>query len=330
MSNKNQEIRDELINQIINDIIEGILDTLINSSIYAKKEELIIQEEDIVYQLTSYNIQKDYDNISYIDLRDCEKKLKKYKNISDNSSILIFKIDYIIPGLYIPIVEYKFFHPDTKESLDLNTCIDSPISLSYPILKDINNNTFMHDPNNEYYNDKCYPYTTDNGTDIILNDRKKEYNNKNLGLCEKNCRFIGINNENKKSNCECEVKKTFKVIANYKDELLNNFIDFKSTMNIDIIFCINTLFNLDGIKNNIGSYIIMTDIIFTIINCILFYAKGYKALFFKIKSIIKEKKSDINNKEEKKYFEKKNEIDLNKKYVPRKKKLKKKKEKEIH
>ena len=107
---------------------------------------------------------------------------------------MIFKIDYIIPGLYIPIVEYKFFHPDTKESLDLNTCIDSPISLSYPILKDINNNTFMHDPNNEYYNDKCYPYTTDNRTDIILNDRKNEYNNKNLGLCEKNSRFIGINN----------------------------------------------------------------------------------------------------------------------------------------
>ena len=76
-------------------------------------------------------------------------------------------------------------------------------------------------------------------------------------------------------------------------------------MNFDIILCINTLFNLDGIKNNIGSYIIMTDIIITIINCILFYAKGYKALFFKIKSIIKEKKSDINNKEGKKYFEKK-------------------------
>ena len=184
----------------------------------------------------------------------------------------------------------------------------------------------MHDPNNEYYNDKCYLYTTDNGADIILNDRKKEYNDKNLGLCESNCKFVGINNENKKSNCECEVKKTFKDFKNIaidKDKLLNNFIDFKSTMNIDIIFCINTLFNLDVIKNNIGCYIIMIDIIIIIINCILFYVKGYKELFFKIKSIIKAKKSDINNKEEKKFFEKKNEMDLNKKYAPPKRNMNK-------
>ena len=299
MHYKNQDLRDDLINQMLKDISEGILDNLINSSIYEKKEDLIIQEEDIVYQLTSCNTQKDYDNISYISLGECENKLKKKNNIIDNSSILIFKIDYTIPGLYIPIVEYKFFHPETKEPLDLNACIESPISFSYPILKNIDNNTFKHDPNNEYYNDKYYPYTTDNGTDTILNDRKKEYNNNNFSLCESNCKFIGINNENKKSNCECELKKTFKDSKQLKidkDKLLNNFIDLKSTMNIDILLCINTLFNLDGIKNNIGSYITMTDIIITIINCILFYAKGYKALFSKINSVIKEKRKDkINN-----------------------------------
>ena len=245
---------------------------------------------------------------------------------------MIFKIDYTIPGFYIPIVEYKFFHPDTKEPLDLNPCIESPISLSYPILRDINNNTFMHGPNNEYYNDKCYPYTTNNGTDIILNDRKKEYNNNNFGLCENNCKYIGINNENKKANCECEIKKSFKDIKSIsidKDKLLNNFVDFKSTMNIDIFLCKNTLFNLDGIKNNIGSYITMTDIILSIVNCILFYVKGYTALFSNIKSIIKEKSKDIinniitlnncdiiNNKEEKKFHEKSNELNINKNYAP--------------
>ena len=328
MRHKNQEFRDELINQMLKDITEGILDTLIYSSINEKKEDIIIQDEDIVYQLTSSNSQNDYDNISYISLGECENKLKKQNNISNNSSILIFKIDYLIPGLYIPIVQYQFFNPETKEPLDLNACIASPISLSYPILKDIDNNTFMHEPNNEYYNDKCYPYTTNNGTDIILNDRKKEYNNNNLGLCENNCKFIGINNKNNKSNCECEVKKTFKDLKSItidKDKLLNNFIDFKSTMNIDIILCIDTLFNFDGIKNNIGSYITMTDIIITIINCILFYVKGYKTLFFKIKSIIKEKSNAIinnvptlnncdiisNNKEEKS-----NELNLNKNTAP--------------
>ena len=203
----------------------------------------------------------------------------------------------------------------------------------------------MHDPKNEYYKDKCYPYTTDNGTDIILNDRKKEYNNKYFGLCENNCEFIGINNENKKSICKCEAKETFKDLKNLvidKDKLLNNFIDFKSTMNFDIIFCINTLFILDGIKNNVGSYITMTNFIITIINCIFFYVKEYTTLFSKIKtlikSIIKEKKnviannvltlnnSDIinKNKEENNFDEKRNELNLNKKNAPPKRNPEKK------
>ena len=44
---------------MLKDISEGILDILINSSINEKKEDLIIQEEYIVYQLTSSNTQKD-------------------------------------------------------------------------------------------------------------------------------------------------------------------------------------------------------------------------------------------------------------------------------
>jgi hypothetical protein len=161
---------------------------------------------------------------------------------------------------------------------------------------------------------------------------EKEYNNNNFGLCENNCEFIGINNENKKSICKCEVKKTFKDLKNFaidKDKLLNNFIDFKSTMNFDIIFCINTLFILDGIKNNVGSYITMTNFIITIINCIFFYVKEYTVLFSKIKSIIKEKSNDIinnvvplnncdtinNNKEENSFYEKRNVLNLNKKML---------------
>ena len=86
----------------------------------------------------------------------------------------MFKIDYIVPDILIPIVEYQVFHPETKELLDLNIWKDTNIAISYPILKDIeSNNIFIHDPSDKFYNDKCYSYN-ENGTDIILNDRKKK------------------------------------------------------------------------------------------------------------------------------------------------------------
>lgn len=40
-----------------------------------------------------------------------------------------------------------------------------------------------------------------------------------------------------------------------KDKLLNNFIDFKSTMNLDVVFCYETFFNpnINGLEfNNIN------------------------------------------------------------------------------
>ena len=41
----------------------------------------------------------------------------------------------------------------------------------YNELKDLGYNLF--DSNDKFYNDICIPYTSPNGTDILLSDRKK-------------------------------------------------------------------------------------------------------------------------------------------------------------
>ena len=38
-----------------------------------------------------------------------------------------------------------------------------------------------------FYNDICYTYTSDKGKDISLDDRRKEFIDKNLAVCEENC-----------------------------------------------------------------------------------------------------------------------------------------------
>ena len=54
-------------------------------------------------------------------------------------------------------------------------------------------------------NNICFPFTTDKGTDIILIDRKKEYNNNHMSLCEKNCQYKEYISKTKKEICECNI-----------------------------------------------------------------------------------------------------------------------------
>ena len=171
--NDSIEVKQKIINMIREEIVKGGINKLINNSLFDKKEDLLAYQKNIIYQITSTENQKNknYLNISNINLKDCENKLKNYYRIEQNKSLIIFKIDNFIDELKIPIVEYEIFHPDTREVLNLSIC-KSSIEISYPV--SINEDEiFKYDPNSKYYRDKCFPYSTENGTDITLNDRKK-------------------------------------------------------------------------------------------------------------------------------------------------------------
>ena len=64
-------------------------------------------------------------------------------------------------------------------------------------------------------------------------------------------------------------------------------------MNFDVITCSNTLFNLEGLIKNAGSYILFGNIFIHSIFGILFYLKGYAKLISEILEIMKFK--DIKN-----------------------------------
>ena len=55
------------------------------------------------------------------------------------------KINYIIPELFIPIVEYKIFHPKIKVPIILNICEEININLTYHINKELKKETFIYD-----------------------------------------------------------------------------------------------------------------------------------------------------------------------------------------
>ena len=239
-----------------------------------------------------------------MELENCENILKDVYNINKSLPLIIFKVDYQYPDLLIPIIGYEFYHPENKSRLDLKYCNDT-IKLNIPVSID-ENLLYKYEPNSEFYTDNCNSYTTDNGTDIILNDRKQEFIDNNLSLCENNCNYIYYNKNDKQSSCECYIKNKMDLITEIIDnpnKLSNNFsTDESNSENINLITlkCTKELFSKDGLKNNISSYIIGFIFFLFLLSIILFIKCGYPLLEQKISTIIniisKSKKKHNKNK----------------------------------
>ena len=306
IENSDPFVKEQIINIIKEDIKNGKIN--LTDLIEGDKNDYILKEADAIYQITSTENQKnkEYD-ISTIQLGQCEEILKGKYNISKELPLIIFKVEYFVPGIQIPVIGYNVFHPKNKTKLDLTYCKDSIINFDIPVSID-ENELIKYDPNSEYYTNECYSYTTDNGTDIILDDRQYEYNNNNLSLCENKCSFSELDMGSKKVECNCNITtKEFIISEVLKDENIlstYNFINKSPSLNVFTMKCIYTLFSEEGLKSNIGNYIMILITIIFLILIILFYKVGYELLLEDIQRLIQnsDKKEDVtkNNKIRKK------------------------------
>ena len=295
-NNKNKEstkAQDIMLRNVEFSFISDEYDT---SNLDGGNEE-IIKDEIMQITLTTTEKQKDNynnsNNMSSIDLGDCENLLRKKYNISNEQILYMRKIDVYQKGMKIPKVEFDIYYKENNnklKKLNLTICENSNIYISYPI--EISENIDIYNPKSDYYNNICYPATSNSGTDIILNDRQKEFVEENRTICQDGCDFEKYDNINKRSKCSCkgkEFKSTINSIADIKinkNKLFKNFIDVNNIINIQIIKCYKILFSKEGIINNIAFYLIIPIIILHIISIFLFYAYHKKEIFDKIKEII--------------------------------------------
>ena len=297
------EKKDNIITSIVNNIINGNLDTLLNEILYSDdKKDFYLKEDDMIFEITTTENQnnKEYDNMSTIYLGECENILKDKYGIAQNDSLIILKIDYFMEGLLIPIIGYEVFHPKNKSKLNLDYCKDILINYNIPV--SINEDELSkYDPNSDYYNDECTLSKSEDGTDITLNDRQKEYNDNNMSLCEHKCNFTEYNISSKTSKCMCEIKSkiyTISEILNSKETVSKDFNTENSTTSLTVLNpmkCYNSLFSKYGLLKNIGNYILLLITLIFVSSGILFYKVGYIMLCNEIAQIIKMKGE--NNKE---------------------------------
>ena len=172
---KSQEIeaKDALIKSIDSSITSG----KVNTSKLDSGQEEIIRDEKMTVTVTTLSNQKNNmnSNMTSINFGDCEITLRNHYNISYDKMIYMNKIDVFQEGMKIPKVEYSVFQKINESyfmKLDLTLCRNDKVEISVPIIiaEDIDKLNIS----SGYYNDICYISTSDNGTDIILKDRKND------------------------------------------------------------------------------------------------------------------------------------------------------------
>ena len=276
MTNSSDIIISDYIYEILDDIengtFNGIFDNVINEN-----KTYVATESNITYIISTVSSQYST-NYSTIALEDCESLLKEKFLLDKNETLILLKLEYGIEKLKIPIIEYQFFIQNGTR-INLSYCQNFTEIVSIPV--NINEEEeFIHNPNSYFYNDKCSIYTSEYDTDLCMYDRKNNYNEKYLAICEKNCEYKGYNKENKRVECKCKTKTKFpelvKAIKELKiKELLNQFVDVIKHWNLFLFKCYKVVFSSEGLKKNSGSYI---NIIITsgIIFCTIFFGiKGY-------------------------------------------------------
>ena len=232
-----------------------------------------------------------------IDLGNCVDELKQYYNISKSQSLILIKSNFSSNYSLVSKVGYDLIDPTSSSILNLSYCNTTEDKLYLPVI--INENIkFIYDPNSDYYNDNCFSYTTENGTDIILKDRQKEFINKNLSLCDNNCVYIDYDSINKQSICTCDIRnkaKTITELMNSQNQVPDEFIsneESKSSSSVLSIKCMNALFTSNALKTNYLSYILLYIIFYFLISIIFFIKCGFNILKNEINKIIKKKENE--------------------------------------
>ena len=287
------EEKEEKISSFREDFLNGDMDDKLNNN-----EDYVQNENNLTLQLTTSDNQKNNSNknISTIDLGECEDELKRIYNINETLPLIILKIDYYSNDTLIPLVGYEIYHPINKSKLNLEYCKEFLIKMNFPVII-YEGNLFKYDPNSDFYTDKCNSYTTENGTDMILNDRIKEYEDNNLSLCENKCKYINYSTENKQSICSCEIKNQMDQIydlVNNPNKLSNEFSsnetsDSGGSSNVLAIQCAKNLFTKEGLINNISNYVLLIIIFYFLLSITFFIKCGYTLLKTDIDNIIKKK-----------------------------------------
>ena len=296
--NKNNNL---IINNDTNfaDIIDNIL------SLYSpgNKNELVIKRDndDKIYHITNSknelellkNKSNNINNISIIDLGQCETILRNVYHINNEDSLIIIKNEISSNKPSEKNLNYEVYESYSKTKLNLSLCDDAPINIYVPM--ELSKNTKqlyeqikesgydMFNINDPFYQDICTPFDSSNGTDILLADRINYIYNNDDTQCQSNCQFSYYSIDSQYMQCSCSTNENKNNNNPKKDKfsskkLYESFYDVLKYSNYDILKCYKIITNINNIKSNIGC--ILTFFLFCcfLISLLIYIIKGINPL----------------------------------------------------
>ena len=286
----NREEQNEYANYIVELILDGKLKNVLNTVINENKS-IIINENDITHQITKLSLlNNSNNNLTSINYGYCEKYLKSYYGINETEELIIYKIEHKIKEYKIPIIEYTIFNGDGTKKLSLDCC--SNISIEYNIPISINENDLdKYNSTSKYYTDECSKTKSKDGLDLTIYDKKFEYNEKNMSLCEFNCTYKGYNINTSKVKCFCPPKG--EINSSETKQELNKISNEKKSTNFDIAKCYNLFKSKEELVSNSGFFILLFILAFFLIIFLIFCIRGKQNLIDKIDEIIAKKSKNI-------------------------------------
>jgi len=236
---------------------------------------------------------KNNENSFFIDLGECENKLREFYKLSSTQKLNIISVDAQTKMSNQPIndLDFEIYLDNGTQIEDLSPCKDIPISISVPITNlDIINyeealifeeqGYDIYDSSSEFYNDKCTAAYI-NGNDIIIDDRKKDIYPHNISICPDGCELNHTELKSKRFNCSCNIDfiNQKNDSNNYEDIELNEqteenfFTYFLDMINYKLFKCYKIIKNskIQDYFSNVGFYLGFIVMTFNSISLCIFY-----------------------------------------------------------
>ena len=225
---------------------------------------------------------------SLLNTKECEKILKQNYNISEKENLTIFKINYYYENSP-PKMNYKIFY--NSQNLNLTFCEKIPLKISIPVdfeklgidmvklNRTLDSGYDIFNISSEFFNDICSTFSSENGTDVTLNDRITDYY-PNVSLCYEGCQYDGYDRANNKINCVCDDNNNL----NHK-QIQNEVNNLFSKSNLKVLKCFYLNKNLKKLLKNYGNYVFLVCEFGEFILFFFVICKNYLPFFKKVVNI---------------------------------------------
>ena len=152
-----------------------------------------------------------------------------------------------------------------------------------------------YDPLDEYdkfYREICTPYTSENGTDVLLDDREEFIYTSlvNATICPSGCDYTEFIVQKKYIKCECDTNTSGIEVLDLQhlsgDNIGKSFLSTLQSTNWKVMRCYNLVFNFKIFVHNYGSILILILFIVYIVFLVYYCYKEINPLKVEISKIL--------------------------------------------